>query len=662
MRETLQQKALKLIRLTPNPTSEQIREIQKIVPCGERTVYRALEDLRRENMAKYPDIDLDNGKSRKGRPPKKSKEKTPKNPKHKKIKSKKKSKRKNNSNPNKQSITTPKSFLPNSNPGPDPLDLDMTFEKFCRKFAYPYYKGLYRWQYQWFHEVWPHKYSLTKAPRDHGKSIGHGNLCQYVMAIKEYDVLYLGWTNRRREIAEFVYNYFLQRGELVQDKASSPYHFKTTLGTRFDTFSVKSKEILGMHEMGSLEREIDEENEYLKEFVRDSDRKLLMVIDDPIDETFKLERHKEEKLEQFFLSTILNINPDKLMVVGTHKFEGDFLHFLEHKVFKEDLYIYKRRPFLEKNDPRYGIESDNPANLLAPERWIAKEHPQYEKYLELLEMKKNGVDPKTFAPFEKKLIKLKDLTKRRKQVGEYWWGAEYEQDPKAVKGEVWDKLKYKIGLGKLADFTLIVISIDRATTVNSKSDYTGITVFFRNKKGKFVVTNDLTRKIPLSELLPFIQEIYEELVQEYGMYMLIKIVVEKQGGGDDFMDLASAGDYDYADCFIPVHNTRDKKTRILDILGIPIKNGIVSFVESLKNSELISEIETFPNPDKIDALDSLANGVHEANLIPEADYGSDEKKEALQNYKSKQEDETETPFRAMINKHSKYGKKPGVFQ
>jgi hypothetical protein len=501
---------------------------------------------------------------------------------------------------------------------------DMTFEHFCKVYSYPHYDGAFRWQIDWHKTVWPYPISLTKVPRDHGKSVDLGNTSQWSMSIEDYDVLYLGWTSRRKQIANDVYQFFFQRKEVVVDKASSTFHFKTIYNNKFDTYSVKSKEILGMHEVGTLNRKITDENRYLEDYVRDSDKKLLLIIDDPIDNTFRKERHKEIALEEFYRSTILNINPDKLMVVGTHKFDGDFLHFIE-EIHKDEIIVYKKTPFLEKTDPRYGKEPDNPMNLLCPERWIVEGHPLYLKYLKLKRDKRKGII--ITDPDDLKVIKLKNLTQKRKQAGEYWWHSEYMQNPHPITGEVWKNVSYTLAFPGTAFFDFIIISIDRATTTNETSDETGITVMFRECEElydevmeqtyhNYLVMADFTQKIDVFDLIPFISKLYKEYMFVYQRTMVIKVVVEKQGGGDDFIALSERQGQRYAHCMIPVHNTRNKITRIKDILYRPISNAQITFDANLNNSKLVNQIEAFPHSAYIDALDSLCNGFMEAEKLP----------------------------------------------
>jgi len=487
------------------------------------------------------------------------------------------------------------------------------------------------------------------------------------MASQGYDVIYLGWTRRRCQVADFVYNYFLQRKELITDKASSNYHFKTTVGTSFDTYSVKSKDILGMHEIGSMNRKIIKENQYLENFIRNSERPLLMIIDDAIDNTFKKERHKERELEEFFSSTIININPDKLMVVGTHKFAGDFYFFLQD-FFQEDLFVYKRTPFLDKNDPRYGKEPDNPSNLLCPERWIDDKHPDYELYLDLLERKKNGEDPKTFVKYNQDLIKLKDLSKRRKQIGEYWWGAEYMQNPHPITGEIWEHVFYERQFKGTAMYDLACITIDRATTVNKKSDETGIITFFREKdpyfiidsdgnevkKHNYLVTNDDTQKIRITDLVLLVDKMYKNFLLNYNHAIRLVIVVEKQGGGDDFIALAEDAGYRWAHLIIPVHNTRGKWDRIEDNLGSPIRDAEILFLQPLQSAKIVEQILTAPYSNKVDAVDALSNGYFECEKLPAVIRNSRERMEQLRHYREeRKQDSGKNPWIQILreNRH-----------
>jgi len=751
--------------------------------------------------------------------------------------------------------------------------------EFAAKFSYPFYPGLFAWQKKAHKTLWESvaRFLLLNAPRDHGKSIYLNNLFQWLMdpdaGDEEWDILYLGWTDRRKEVAEFVYNYFIIRGLLQKDKKNSEYHFRLTSGARFDTYLITSKDTLGKHSIGNFGRVIDETNEILKEYIReDNGRKLLICIDDPIDITFMDERHKEEGLERKFDSTIYNINPDRFLFCGTKKFEDDFFNFIESK-FGEKLVSYIRTPYdspdlqpahLSTEDEKHSVkiqqeqaptkdeligflkqrgmiltkskligylkqpnhlslqkakkaietffatndesighlkqfmlslsndeliailkqsmkgitkkdktptglqpnhlssedekqptegafvtkkesigvlkqpklsstneqsighlkrsmmsatsedkESINSASgrdatdeeqsaidsasgtgeeTIAPVVQLtgdgAKEEqpainaahahlstyedktpikgesmsasPSVSKSVELKDQIYNsdgsqvpvaskGKDstpaivgghgnsgisyyghilcPERFTTPELKTYSKdlkagkKDLNAIRHDIGEYMWSAEYCQNPHPVTGEVWDKVKLVKVQKAWPNYDILVISLDRATTTNPKSSYTGYTVELReNKTGERLVINDFTGLWEFEELLEDVNDYIVEFHQTY-KNIDIYLVIEKQGGGEDFYNSAKGRNFRFLECCVVVlvWNVREKKERIKNYLYAPIKNERIKFLEALRNSELVKEILQFPHGLRLDAIDALANAEHEmdiAEVIP----------------------------------------------
>lgn len=595
--KTKTEKCLDLLILNPDPSLKQIDVIAEQVGTTRRTVYRALERLHEAN-AKASQVSKRKSKSKKKKPgPAKVKaQPTPK--------------------AFQKAAATPKGTIPK-------ITKKMTLEFFAKYHMYPDYDGLYRWQIDADKKIGINPFSQITVARDHGKSVYLTAKCEKRMS-NGWDILYLGWTTRRKEIAQFVFTYFERRGEIIVDKTTSPFHFKTKLGTSFDTFSVKSKEVLGMHELGAQNREIVEGiNEYLEDFVRTSDNKLLLVIDDPIDGTFRKERHKEKELEDFYDSTIMPINPNQTINVGTKKFEEDFFYYFKRK-YGKDLIEIKSGPFLDPSDSRYNKEKDNPCNLLCPERWIWIDDPQYNAYLKLQDKIRMGVPIESLSKEDQLLARRRDLYKAKEQMDPFWYAAEYDQNPHPMTGDVWKAVKFVPVMKAIAEYHLLCITIDRATTTNKTSDLTGITVFLRHNNGNYLVIADYSRKIDITDLVPFIDNLYNEYMVAYGEAVIIKIVVEKQGGGDDFIALVKylpwgwvCDENPQAGILIPVHNTRNKETRIKDILRVPINNGKIEFLDVLEHSELVEkEILVFPNQNKVDALDSLANGIHEMEQIP----------------------------------------------
>lgn len=511
------------------------------------------------------------------------------------------------------------------------------FETHCKVFSYPAYYGLYEFQEEIHLIVWDenNKYIVIVVPRDHGKSIYLGNLFQWIMQWKSYDVLLLGWTDRRKEIAENVFNFFLM-WELIEEgthKPASPYHFKIKNGGRFDTYSITSKDILGKHGVGKQERfdkltkedleGFDEEfTEIIKELYlknRDPERKLLIAIDDPQDETFREERWKEEKLEMKSRSTIFNINPDKFIFSGTRKFEEDYFYFLD-LTYGDKLVKYVRRTHLctPHVDELYfdGIDFSK----------LDKSHPGYTVLLEKLKERiqnhscynpnlitpepryKSGLPPAENLLCPERWTEEK-LQEKRQEIREYWWFAEYEGNPHPITGEVWDTVFYVPAYKDWMHYDFFQINVDRATTTKKTSSYTGITELLREvKTGYKLVIKDLTARYKFDDALDLVEEQYEWLRKAFPNVRAL-IPVEKQGGGDDFISSAESRGYKFANYIVPVHQRRDKLERIRDYLEVSINKGMIKFLDTLCNSELIKEILNFPYSVRLDAIDSLATGV-----------------------------------------------------
>jgi hypothetical protein len=152
------------------------------------------------------------------------------------------------------------------------------------------------------------------------------------------------------------------------------------------------------------------------------------------------------------------------------------------------------------------------------------------------------------------------------------------------------------------------------------SDYTGFIQGYRRKQtGVRIVTNDWTDHILLEKLL---YDLAVFIDKQHRMYehMMFVIVVEKQGGGDDFEESVNMrSDFEWEGkkvynwirelAFVhPVTSTGDKMKRIRDRVGAPIDNAMIRFMEYLKNSELVNNILDYPYNNRIDALDALSTG------------------------------------------------------
>jgi len=527
-----------------------------------------------------------------------------------------------------------------SNSGSSPLnvnvivrpDPNIEFKKFVEKFGYPRYGNLFEFQGEMHRMCWYGKWSMINVPRDHGKSIYLAFLSEWALASGNWDVLYLGWTDRRKEIAEFVYAYFVRMNQIVTAKVkqSSSNHFQIIGGGKFDTYLITAKEVLGMHALGKV--------------IGKAERKLLMIIDDPIDETFREERHKETKLEAKWRSTLSNINPDKIIFTGTKKFKEDFFYFIK-KTYKNKLRHFYRRthlctPFIQDLDIFHGDLNHKKAflsyDIEAQNRMLEKAmaHPCFNPDIQYVDLRyRIGLPPERNLLCPERWSEP-ELKEKRLEVGEYWWHSEYEQNPHPITGEVWENVQYIKGRETWNEYDLGFIVIDPATATEAKkvgytaeqklkaTSYTGIVIFLRHvPTQEFHVIFDLTDHYEFEHKLFVITEYFEWLKARF-LKMLIKVVIEKQGGGDDLISSASSRKWaswgkkkmriNWSTHIKDVHQTRDKIMRIDDYLRVPIKKSRIKFLISLRKSELITEIINFPYCDKFDAIDALATGIHEA--------------------------------------------------
>lgn len=531
-----------------------------------------------------------------------------------KIQKKPKKVKKNTKKVTKKSTQVPKRELL-----PLPLT-DPGFFWFSRWVSFPHFRGMFKWQKDHENLTKDAKYEMTLVPRDHGKSVKYEQKYQYMMWYKDYDVLLLGWTDRRKEIALFVYTFFNNYGLIVTDKRTSPYHFRLTNGAKFDCYLITGKEALGMHSLGKEERfanltpadmddlkaaydpkelmELEDgifDDKAFEKFIKDKnkERKLWISIDDPIDISFMKERWKEEDLELRFSSTLYSINPDKWSFTGTHKFEGDIFDFWIGR-FGKKLIIYKQPPILPDG------------SLLCPEMFT---HPSLKTYEQDLQDGK------------------KDLDEIRTHIGPYAWSSDWCQDPHPTTGDVWDHvdLVYMLDgiLGLVHD--ICFISIDRATTrkvqaAKKKADYTGCVIGLRHMKTGFrYITHDFTDYIDIDELLLQINDFVIQFRARYEHIMLV-LIVETQGGGSDFVTLVRNSAHFIRDdgtliankirefCMIhEIHNTGEKEQRIRDRLNTALKNMLYKFLSTLQKSPIVNQILSFPNCNKFDAIDALAN-------------------------------------------------------
>lgn len=418
--------------------------------------------------------------------------------------------------------------------------------------AFPPFGSLYKWQYDLYMHFKEAFMSLVIVPRDHGKSILLVFYVEYMLRVENWDVLLLGWTDRVKQMALFIYTYFV-KADFITDEAvikNTANHFILKNGARFDCYGLKEKAILGMHPD-----------------IYEAKAGLLLIIDDPMDESFEMYRAKERDLENRWASTIANINPNKIIICGTRKFEGDFLEYIA-KSYKDTIKVFFRTPYNEDG------------SLLCPERWT-----------------------------------LEALAKKRAEIGEYRFSGEYLGDPQPLTGGVWveEDIHFVSKLKKYSEYESSIISVDPAWTTDPDSANTSIIVMFKGKESegmrKYVVFHDQSGKFTFDNILGRIESTFNDITETYHGIKTV-VAIEKNGGGKILIDIAQSRNYKFAPHILEVQHSRAKEERIM-ALEVPIKNGSIQFMEDLRESELIYEILTFPKCKLFDAVDALSMGFTE---------------------------------------------------
>ena len=425
------------------------------------------------------------------------------------------------------------------------------------KNGYPSYKSLFSWQWDLFKVIEATDNILIVVPRDHGKSIFLTYYIEYLLHVKQMDILLLGWTDRVKQMAMYVYSYFL-RNDALNDESimrATTNHFMTNEGIRFDCYGLKEKAILGFHP---------------EDF--EGKNGMALIIDDPIDESFEMYPSKERDVEARWESTISNINPTKLIISGTRKFEDDFLDYIA-KAYT-DITVFHRTPYNEDG------------SLLCPERWT-----------------------------------LEKLIKKRAEIGEYRFSSEYMGNPVPLTGGVWleSDIHYASIIKKWKEYDQCIISVDAAWTTEETSDYTSIEILLREKGTRqYTVFEDITEKMDFDQILSRIELLYKDLRKQL-TWINIKVAIESNGGGILLINLAIARQYSFSNYILEVKHSRAKQERVM-VLEMPIKNGSILFMDNLKKSQLINQILTYPRCKNDDAIDALAMAFTELEQISNREF------------------------------------------
>lgn len=394
-----------------------------------------------------------------------------------------------------------------------------------------------------------------------------------------YNIMLLSETNARLKVGNWVYVWALKNNYLKDPekyaRKSTYQHFDLLNNNRMDIYKYSEEALVGEHDY-------------------------ILKLDDVVKRKWRERPTENEKMINHFQSNINFIIRTGFEICGTCKFEGDLINHIITNI--EDIVVIIQTPFIECphgniNEKGTYIECD----ICRDDCLIAPEIHSYDS-----------------------------LMKKKDEDIEAWW-AEMMQDPHPMEGGVWSEIttQFEVETPYVKYYDAFFIYVDRATTLNQKSDLTGCVMGLRNyRTGVRLVTHDYTDNIEFEQLLVIINDVVIEIHNKYE-HMSIHLIVEKQGGGDDFYTMVTTRNYfergdgtlvenkirDY--CHIEmISSTGNKILRIKDRLYAPIKNARIQFLESLKRSILVESILMFPNCKYFDAIDALATGDFYMSQLP----------------------------------------------
>lgn len=413
---------------------------------------------------------------------------------------------------------------------------------------------------------------MFKWARGFGKTFVATWFIEWSMDRLGYPWLYLSETAIMNDVSYWVWQWAKQSKTIVDttkgDKQNTYTQFELKNGSVLRIYSYLEEKSVGQHGW-------------------------YLAFDDIIKKKWSERPSDIKKAKNQWNFSLRYIRRKGLMIFGTRKFIGDPLEHLERMIPKMHIDIH-------------------------PPYVMVGEFPDWEPL----------IDPKTGREvlWVPELYSWEDLEEKKIVPTEdgddplLAWQAEMMQNPIPTAGKRWHKVEYTKQLEHMNYYDICFFYIDRATTVKKTSDFTGFVQGYRRREtGVRYVTNDWTDHIYLEKLL-FDIAVFIDKEHRKWEHMSFVVIVEKQGGGDDFEESVNMrSDFEWEG--VKVHNwireiahvhaetsTGDKKRRIRDRLGAPIDNGTIRFMEYLKESKVVKNVLDFPYCTLIDAIDALATG------------------------------------------------------
>lgn len=234
----------------------------------------------------------------------------------------------------------------------------------------------------------------------------------------------------------------------------------------------------------------------------------LIIVDDPIkNDKEAMSQHQRENLWHWFKATLYTrLEPSGILaLVMTRWHEDDLVGRI-------------------LNSYDFDVVSDT--NILNP-NFRAKE-----KLWLLLKLPAIATEPdilrrKVGEPLWKERFDVTALTEKRKVLGDFWFSALYQQDPKPTTGRIFRREKFRYFLERNKHFELLVPEkgafdrefvpsedcttfavVDLAIKSNQQSDYTVAIVFAVSKDKRIFVRDVVREKFDAADHLEFLESLF----------------------------------------------------------------------------------------------------------------------------------------------------------
>lgn len=267
---------------------------------------------------------------------------------------------------------------------------------------------------------------LILWPRGHGKTWLLAWYIEWNMKHSIYKAMYLSMTDVINDVADWVFEWAFENSLLAEGanvektiRRNTPKSFKLLNGSKFKIFSVMDKKIRGKHDY-------------------------VIFMDDIIEEGSQTHPSYQRMLERRWNSTISKMRRNKLIIVNTRVYEGDFIEYLmkqfheKHKIMlkrkpedasKWKLHVDVKTPFLEakedepQDDEGFIIDPETGDRLLlAPELYTlehfqAMEAADYESFMAEMMQNPTSIKGGMVEPDDIKYCKRPHFTDNVQMVG-----------------------------------------------------------------------------------------------------------------------------------------------------------------------------------------------------------------------------------------------------